>query len=79
MLTGFVLLQTHRLRAGAGPWMGRVEVKVSGTWGTVYDNLFGLEDANVVCRAVGFGTAIAVQLRSAYGRGIGPVHYQNMR
>ena len=60
-------------------WMGQVEVKVGGTWGTVYDNLFDLEDANIVCRAVGFGTAKAVQLGSAHGRGIGPVHYQSMR
>lgn len=66
--------QTHRLRSGAVPWRGRVEVKVNNTWGTVYDEHFELADANVACRATGFGSAIAVQNGSEYGRGIGPVH-----
>ena len=50
-----------------------------GSWGTVVDERFRLAEANVACRAAGFGTAIAVQNGSEYGRGIGPIHYQNLR
>ena len=56
-----------------------MEVKKEGAWGTVYDNTFGLAEANVACRAAGYGTAIATQNGSEYGRGIGQVHYQNVR
>lgn len=72
-------LQTHRLRAGAVPWRGRVEVKKEGVWGTVHGDTFGLAEANVACRAAGYGTALTTQSDSAYGRGIGPVHYQSVR
>ncbi|XP_021942881.1 uncharacterized protein LOC110841538 isoform X2 [Zootermopsis nevadensis] len=33
---------------------GRVEVKVFGQWGLICDDLFGLRDAEVVCRELGF-------------------------
>ncbi|XP_069680100.1 uncharacterized protein teq isoform X2 [Periplaneta americana] len=33
---------------------GRIEVKVFGQWGVICDDLFGLEDADVICREVGF-------------------------
>ena len=59
--------------------MGRVEVKRDGEWGTVSDEGFGLSEANVACRAAGFGTAVAVQTGSHYGRGIGQVHHRNLR
>ena len=60
------------------PWRGRLEVKKAGIWGTVHDANFELDEANVACRAAGFGTAVVVQTDSTYGRGIGPVHYQNL-
>ena len=55
-------------------------MKKGGTWGTVYNDTFGLAEANVACRAAGFGTAVSVTEKgSEYGRGIGLVHYQNVR
>ncbi len=43
-----------RLSGGLSPDEGRVEVCVGGDWGTVCDNQWSTEDANVVCSQLGF-------------------------
>ncbi|KRG07750.1 uncharacterized protein Dmoj_GI16850, isoform D [Drosophila mojavensis] len=43
-----------RLTGGESPHMGRIEVKVNGQWGYVCDDKFGLPDADVVCRELGY-------------------------
>jgi deleted-in-malignant-brain-tumors protein 1 len=43
-----------RLTGGTKASNGRVELKVMDTWGTVCDNYFGKEEADTVCRMIGY-------------------------
>ena len=45
-----------RLVGGSYSWEGRVEIYMSGTWGTITDSPWSDEDAQVVCRKMGYFT-----------------------
>ena len=48
---------------------------MNGEWGTICDRTFGLEEAHIACRALGYGSAKTVHRQATYGRGIGKIHY----
>ena len=62
-----------RLVGGSGPHEGRVEVFHNGTWGTVCDDSWDLQDATVVCRQQGYISATTAWGSARFGPGSGPI------
>eukprot|EP00057_Strongylocentrotus_purpuratus_P006350 XP_011660824.1 PREDICTED: deleted in malignant brain tumors 1 protein-like [Strongylocentrotus purpuratus] len=60
-----------RLIGGANNSEGRLEIMYEGSWGTVCDNGWNLNDATVVCRMLGFDGALAATLSAQFVRLIG--------
>ncbi|KAJ8307441.1 hypothetical protein KUTeg_015525 [Tegillarca granosa] len=63
-----------RLVGGSSVYEGRLEVWHNGQWGTVCDDSFGIYDAMVVCRTLGFDTQNPRYYSSSYyGAGSGQI------
>eukprot|EP00057_Strongylocentrotus_purpuratus_P025110 XP_011679584.1 PREDICTED: deleted in malignant brain tumors 1 protein [Strongylocentrotus purpuratus] len=61
---------------GPSPSEGRVEIWYNGQWNTICDDNWNLEEAQVVCRHLGYSTDKVVAWSSAfYGQGSGPIQH----
>jgi len=64
---------TVRLVNGTSPNEGRVELLHEGKWGTVCDDDWDIEDANVVCKMLGYPSALRVSRLMEFGEGTGKI------
>ncbi|NWS78410.1 WC11 protein, partial [Crotophaga sulcirostris] len=62
-----------RAMGGKDGCSGRVEVWHRGSWGTVCDDSWDMRDAEVACRQLGCGPAVAALGEAVSGEGTGPI------
>ena len=62
-----------QLVSGSGPNEGRVEIFFGDSWGTVCDDQWDIDDANVVCHQLGYAHATDAPRGARFGTGTGTI------
>ena len=73
-----IMFLTVRIVDGPAPNMGRVEVYHDNQWGCVCDDWWDMREAEVVCRQLGFSSAVFVTFSAKFGEGSGPIHFDDL-
>lgn len=68
-----------RLVGGDTPWEGRVEVLHNGDWGTICDDNWTKQHAEVVCRQLGYRGHAEVVSDGSFGEGVGVILLDDVR
>ena len=67
-----------RLQGSPYPAVGRLEVWRNNMWGSVCNEHFTIEAANVVCRQLGFDQALDYTPGGYFGQSTGLIHMSNV-
>ena len=67
-----------RLQGSPHASTGRLEVWRNNMWGSVCNEHFTIEAANVVCRQLGFDQALDYTPGGYFGQSTGPIHMSNV-